>query len=158
MRATRLNHVSVRADDLEESAEFYESVFGMHRLPTPRFAAPLIWMRLGDLQIHLFQRDTVPPQFEHFALEVDDFEAIYRRTEELGAHDRGTHGHHLLQLADGGVQLYLRDPAGNLVEIVTRSAAELSPELRAELINRMDKYPQTEEQRSATLFLLPPDG
>jgi len=87
MRATRLNHVSIRADDLEESAAFYEGVFGMQRLPTPRFAAPLLWMRLGDVQVHLFQRDTQPPQFEHFALEVDDFEAIYRRTEELGTHD-----------------------------------------------------------------------
>lgn len=149
MRATRLNHVGIRADDLEESAAFYEGVFGMQRLPTPRFAAPLLWMRLGDLQVRLFQRD---------ALEVDDFEAIYRRTEELGAHDRVTHGHHLLRLADGGVQLYLRDPAGNLVEIVCRRYADLSPELREEMGNRMDKYPQTEEQRSATLFLLPPDG
>ena len=157
MRATRLNHVSVRADDLEESAAFYEGVFGMQRLPTPRFAAPLLWMRLGDLQIHLFQRDTQSPEFEHFALEVDDFEAVYRRTEELGAHDRVTHGHHLLRLADGGVQLYLRDPAGNLVEIVCRSDTGLSPELRAEMVNRMDKYPQTDEQRSATLFLLPLD-
>ena len=58
----------------------------------------------------------------------------------------------------GGVQLYLRDPAGNLVEIVCRRDADLSPELREEMVNRMDKYPQTEEQRSATLFLLPPDG
>lgn len=158
MRATRLNHVSIRADDLEASAAFYEGVFGLRRLATPRFAAPLLWMRLGDLQVHLFQRDTAAPQFEHVAFEVDDFEAIYKRTRELGAHDGATHGHHLLRLSDGGVQLYLRDPAGNLVEIVRRNADGLSDELRAEIVNRMDKYPQTEEQRSATLFLLPMEG
>jgi catechol 2,3-dioxygenase-like lactoylglutathione lyase family enzyme len=29
VRATRLNHVSIRADDLEESAAFYEGAFGL---------------------------------------------------------------------------------------------------------------------------------
>ena len=109
-------------------------------------------MRLGDLQVHLFQHDTPAPQFEHIAFEVDDFEAIYDRTKELGSHDGTTHGHQLLALADGGIQLYLRDPAGNLVEIVCRSADGLSEGLRSEIVNRMDKYPQTEEQRSAAPF------
>ena len=153
MRATRLNHVSVRADDLEESAAFYEGVFGMQRLPTPRFAAPLLWMRLGDLQVHLFQRQTPPPEFEHFALEVDDFEAVYRRTEELGAHDRVTHGHHLLRLADGGVQLYLRDPAGNLLELDAPGASQLPESMRAELVRLADVEPQSEENLSGRLSL-----
>jgi len=26
------------------------------------------------------------------------------------------------------------------------------------MVNRMDKYPQTEEQSSSSLFLMPPDG
>jgi len=41
MRATRLNHVSIRAEDLEESAAYYEGVFGLQLLAMPRFGAPL---------------------------------------------------------------------------------------------------------------------
>ena len=54
MRATRINHVSIAAADLEESTRFYEEVFGMERIPTPTFADPVQWLRVGDLQLHLF--------------------------------------------------------------------------------------------------------
>ena len=33
MRGTRINHVSIVANDLEESAGFYEDLFGAKRLP-----------------------------------------------------------------------------------------------------------------------------
>ena len=55
VRAVALNHVSIPSRDLEESARFYESLFGLERLPTPTFGIDVIWMRLGDLQLHLFQ-------------------------------------------------------------------------------------------------------
>ena len=54
VRATRINHVSIAAADLEESTRFYEEVFGMERIPTPTFADPVQWLRVGDLQLHLF--------------------------------------------------------------------------------------------------------
>ena len=37
MRANRINHVSIFARDLEESARFYEELFEVERLPTARF-------------------------------------------------------------------------------------------------------------------------
>ena len=68
MRATGFNHVSVSARDLEESARFYEELFGLERLPTPTFGNPVVWFRLGDGQLHLFQRGAAEaPQFHHFA-------------------------------------------------------------------------------------------
>ena len=82
VRALRLNHVSIHADDLEESARFYERVFGMERLPTPRFQdTTVIWLRLGDQQLHLFTRETGPPRYHHFGLEVDDFDGRLPRGE-----------------------------------------------------------------------------
>jgi len=57
--ALRVNHVSIHAEDMEESARFYEELFGMHRLPTPKFQQPVLWLALGDQQLHLFQRDDV---------------------------------------------------------------------------------------------------
>ena len=52
--ATGINHVSISATDLEESTRFYEEVFGMERIPTPIFETPVQWLRVGDLQLHLF--------------------------------------------------------------------------------------------------------
>ena len=58
----RLNHVSISAVDLEESTRFYEDVFGMQRIPTPAFKATSVqWLRVGDLQLHLFDRDVEAP-------------------------------------------------------------------------------------------------
>ena len=54
VRATGINHVSISATDLETSTRFYEEVFGMERIPTPIFETPVQWLRVGDLQLHLF--------------------------------------------------------------------------------------------------------
>ena len=56
MTAISINHVSVHAHDLERSAAFYERLFGMERIPTPTFAFPVRWLRLGHQQLHLFVR------------------------------------------------------------------------------------------------------
>ena len=93
VRATRLNHVSISARDLEESARFYEELFGLERLPTPTFGNPVVWFRLGDGQLHLFQRgEHEAPRFHHLGLEVDDFEAFYLRLTELGIRDSDSLG------------------------------------------------------------------
>jgi catechol 2,3-dioxygenase-like lactoylglutathione lyase family enzyme len=112
MKATALNHVSVHADDLEASARFYQEVFGLERLPTPDFGHPVVWLRLGDRQLHLFRRDTDAPRYHHFALDVDDYVGLYRLAKQRGFLD----GEPRL-LPDGGVQMYVKDPSGNLVEI-----------------------------------------
>ena len=75
MRATGVNHVSISAPDLEASVRFYVEVLGMKRVPAPRFGGqPVAWLRVGDQQLHLFQREGAP-QYHHFGIDVDDFEA-----------------------------------------------------------------------------------
>lgn len=117
MRATGFTHVSVHAHDLEESASFYKELFGMEELPAPDFPFPVRWLKVGDLQLHLFQSDDPAPATHHFGLDVDDFEAVYRKAHELGAVDGSDYFSNVYELPDGAVQLYLRDPAGNLVEV-----------------------------------------
>ena len=39
-----------------ESVGFYEEIFGMQRVPTPNFGFPVQWLRVGSLQLHLFER------------------------------------------------------------------------------------------------------
>ena len=78
MRATGINHVSVSASDLEASVRFYTEVFGMERVAAPTFPGQRVaWLRLGDQQLHLFEREVAAPQLHHLGLDVDDFEAGY---------------------------------------------------------------------------------
>ena len=42
---------------------------------------------------------------------------VYRRMKELGALDHVTFGNAMYELPDGGIQMYVRDPAGNLIEL-----------------------------------------
>jgi lactoylglutathione lyase len=152
--ALRMNHVSVHADDLDESARFYEHVFGMGRLPAPKFPdTDVIWLRLGDQQLHLFDRETGPPQFHHFGLEVDDFESVYVRAKELGVLEPRAFGATALrELPDGAVQMYLRDPAGNLVEVAWPDASTLDRSVVTDLHRLADVVDQPAEALRATLF------
>ncbi len=152
MRALRFNHVSIHADDLEESARFYEEIFGMERLPTPRFSVPVLWLRLGEQQLHLFRRRSEPPAFHHIALDVDDFEGVYRAAKERGALDPETEGAAVREHPAGWVQMYIRDPAGNLVEIDWPDASTLDRSVVTEIVRLHDGLPQLGDAARATLY------
>lgn len=151
----RINHVSVQAVDLEESARFYEEVFGMERIPTARFGSPVLWLKLGEQQLHLFTSDAEAPRFHHFALDVDDFEATYRRAKELGLLDSDTHGAALREHPAGWVQMYIRDPAGNLVEIDWPDATTLNRSVITDIRRLDDDVKQTGDSHDATLYPTP---
>jgi lactoylglutathione lyase len=148
----RINHVSVQANDLEESARFYEQVFGMERIPTAKFRGPVLWLRVGDQQLHLFESAAEPPRFHHFALDVDDFEEVYRRVKELGLLDADTHGAALREHPSGWVQMYLRDPAGNLVEVDWPDVTTLDAAIAADIRSLADDVEQSGDAAGATLY------
>jgi lactoylglutathione lyase len=105
----------------------------MEEVPSPDFSGPVRWLRVGDLQLHLFLDEDPAPERHHFALDVDDFEAAYKKAEELGIRDGGRYSS-VRELPGGAVQMYLRDPAGNLVEVnwpdVTTLDRNLIPEIQ----------------------------
>jgi lactoylglutathione lyase len=152
MRATRFTHVSIHAYDLEESRRFYEEVFGMERVPSPDFEHPVEWLVIGDQQLHLFLRDTPAPDFHHIGLDVDDFEAVYRTAIERGLFDRDAWSPNVRELSDGAVQMYLRDPAGNLVEVNWPDASTLDRSVVTEITPLADERPQSPEAQRATLY------
>ena len=116
MRAKGFTHVSVHARDLDESVRFYGDLFGMEEVPAPGFPFPVRWLRAGNLQLHVFHSEDSAPSGHHFGLDVDDFEAVYRKAHELGVTVGEGYFSKVYELPDGAVQLYLRDPAGNMVE------------------------------------------
>ena len=150
MRATSFTHVSVHAHDLDESMRFYTELFGMQEIPSPDFPFPVRWLRLGDLQLHLFQSGDAAPQGHHFGLDVDDFEAAYMRAQKLGVREKEGYFSKVYELPDGAVQMYLRDPAGNMVEVNWPDAATLD---RA-VLEDIEKVPiETEEGARAVLYM-----
>ncbi len=156
MRASNLNHVSVCAKDLEISTRFYEELFGMRRVPTPNFGFPVQWLAAGPLQLHLFERPSVAPVYHHLALTVDGIEDLYDEVVRRGIEDRQTFGHHLYELPGDIIQLYIRDPGGNLIELDAPGAAALPERIRGHMKRLADQRPQTEENLRATLFSAEP--
>ncbi len=149
---SRINHVSVNAKDLAASVAFYVDVFGAEPLATPNFGLPVQWLAIGESQLHLFEVDVEPLSHHHFAVTVEDLEPVYRRAEARGAFDFEAFGNHLVELPGDMAQTYLRDPAGNLVEIDTPGASRLPEALRARLERLEDMRPQTAENMAGRLY------
>lgn len=162
MTQCMFTHTSVLANDLDESATFYEEVFGMERVPTPKFSVPVQWMRCGDLQLHLFKRDIDAADYYHFGVHVDDFEAVYEAIREYdiaGFDIVGGTGEEVIEgepdvyeLPDGSVQMYIQDPANNLVEVNYPYVADLDRDVVTEIVDRNDLIEQTGEAADAVLY------
>jgi catechol 2,3-dioxygenase-like lactoylglutathione lyase family enzyme len=151
--SSRINHVSVNARNLQDSVDFYVDLLGAEPIPTPNFGFPVQWLALGGTQLHLFERDLQPTSHHHFAVAVDDVEPVYRAAERRRAFDYDAFGNHLVELPGDLVQLYLRDPAGNLVEIDCPGVDRLPPDLREQLKGLWDFHPQSDENMEARLFV-----
>jgi lactoylglutathione lyase len=155
MRALRYNHVSVGARDLDESMRFYVEVFGMEPVPTPDFpGARVVWLRFGEQQLHLFLSGDPSVEAQHFAIDVDDFETAYLRARERGILEEETFGGAVRELSDGSVQLYMRDPAGNCIEVNWPDVATLDQSIFDPAMQRLeDQRPQTGEAAQARLYV-----
>ena len=152
MRATRFNHVSIHAYDMDESLRFYTELLGMERLPSPDFSGHVEWLGLGSQQLHLFKSESPAPRSHHIALDVDDFEAAYVKAKELGLLDGDTFGAAVRELPGGAVQMYIRDPAGNLVEVDWPDVSTLDPSVVTAISRLEDERPQTGEAARSTLY------
>jgi catechol 2,3-dioxygenase-like lactoylglutathione lyase family enzyme len=149
----RINHVSVNAVDLQTSVDFYVELLGAQPIATPNFGLPVQWLALGRTQLHLFERDLTPTSHHHFGITVDDLEPVYRAAERRNAFDDIAFKNRLVELPGDVVQLYLRDPAGNLLEVDCEGVDRLPEDMRARLKQLWDFNEHTEEQMSARLFV-----
>ena len=137
---------------MEESVRFYEDMFGMERVATPIFAERVVWLQLGDQQLHLFEQGKDVPRYHHVAIDVDDFEAVYAKAKQLGVLDSETFGAEVRAHPSGWVQIYLRDPAGNLIEVDWPDVSTLDRSIFTDIRQLDDEIPQTGSARDATLY------
>lgn len=155
MAAIDLNHASIVAHKLQDSVDFYEDLFGMKPVPTPNFEVPVQWMQCGHQQLHLFERDVAAPSYHHLGITIDDFAKVYRVADDRGlfaSWDDNSDGS-LYLLPDGAVQMYIADPAGNLVEVDHPDVQSLDEAIQAQIVNREELDEQTGEAANATLNL-----
>ena len=151
--SSRINHVSVNALNLQESVDFYVDLLGAEPIATPNFGIPVQWLALGRTQLHLFERDLKPTSHHHLGITVDDLEPVYRAAERRGAFDDEAFGNHLVELPGDVIQLYVRDPAGNLVELDHAGKDRLPEDLRSRIKPLWESHEQSEENMSGRLFV-----
>lgn len=128
-RAVKINHVTLIVDNLEKATEFYEKELGLEPLPAFNFDYPAQFFIINDeQQLHLTEWEDTPSFRGHLCLQVDDFNAIFQRMKELQVVDVEPWGK-VRRLPDGAMQMFVRDPSGNLVELSSDPDAQIDPEI-----------------------------
>ena len=133
---TVINHVGLCVTDLDRSKRFYEELFGFETarsLDVPdqpadrllQIEAPLgmaaLYLRKDGFTLELMrfaragnppsrQRPVNEPGLTHLSFSVDDVRVVAARAAELGGE--------VLEDTDVGAALFVRDPDGQLIELL----------------------------------------
>ncbi|ATP56544.1 glyoxalase [Pedobacter ginsengisoli] len=128
-RAIKINHVTLIVDNLEKAGEFYQNELGLEPLAAFRFDYPVMFFKFNDeQQLHLSEWEDTTSFRGHICVQVDDFNSIFFRMKELNVIDVKPWGK-VRQLPDGAMQMFVRDPAGNLVEISSTPGGDVDPSI-----------------------------
>lgn len=117
-----IQHVNVNVDDLDAAIPFYRDVLGLPLDPTPDQGFKSQFFRIGATQqIHMNEMRDERQFRGHFCLVVPDFMGVFTRAKAVNAIDLAAWGK-VRQLPNGKMQMFVRDPSGNLIEIANTSA------------------------------------
>ena len=84
MKPVGIHHVNLMFDDIDASrASSTARRMGFDELERPDFGFPGLWFQMGAHQLHM-QPGTAPDTFQHFALEVDDLDAVLEELASAG--------------------------------------------------------------------------
>lgn len=113
-RVSAIHHVNIGIRDRERTLAWYQQVFDAPLKEHPR----QLELYLGTSEVHFHvTSDPVYLQTNHFAVEVTDWQGMMTHLEALGipfADGRGPQ----VRDYDGHRFAYIRDPDGNLIELV----------------------------------------
>lgn len=147
---TLIHHINVQISNRERTREWYEKVLGAEFLDRgPALNERQLQLRLGSGEIH-FTETPRPATIAsgHFAVEVDDWEAMLSHLDQLGIpHVRtsaastaldigGTDPHQGRREDTGEHYTYVHDPDGNMIELVHHPLGlEDSEQKRVEVVH-----------------------
>ncbi|MBC9928926.1 VOC family protein [Chitinophaga qingshengii] len=131
-KAVKINHVTLIVDNLEKAGEFYQHELGLEPLAAFRFDYPVMFFKFNEeQQLHISEWEDKTSFRGHICVQVDDFNSIFFRMKELNVIDVHPWGK-VRKLPDGAMQMFVRDPAGNLVEISSVPGADVDPRIFAD--------------------------
>lgn len=112
-----IQHVNLMVDDLAAAESFYADVLGLERVEAPDLGFPATFFKVNEHQeLHVNELEDLRPERAHFCLRVPDFDGLFARARALGIIETETWGK-ARRLPTGVMQLFVRDPAGNLIEL-----------------------------------------
>ena len=115
------SHLAIVATDVDEVRRFYCDLLGFEELPRPDFGIPGVWLRVGDLQLHVIELKDGGPDTSgarHFALYVptESFQETMDTLKAAGVEFRGEPR----TREDFGktvLAAMINDPFGNVIEL-----------------------------------------
>ena len=113
----QLDHVTLRAPDLEGTKDFFTDVLGLRVGDRPPFTFPGYWLYGGDAPIvHLLAGDPGGADgtgtVDHIAFRGDDHDALIQRLDGLGADYTAR-----VQTGGGARQVFVEGPHGLKIKI-----------------------------------------
>ena len=126
-KAIKINHVALVVNNLEKACAFYEHELGLEPIPAFLFDYPTAFFKFNEeQQLHLTEWDDAYSFRGHICVQVDDINALFFRMKALGVIDTAPWGK-VRQLPDGAIQMFVRDPSGNLVELSSVPNSYIDP-------------------------------
>lgn len=141
MNVKNINHITLIVDNLEKCRDFYTNVLGLEELPAFNFDYPVQFYKINDhQQLHLSEWKDAPSFRGHTCIEVDDFNEAFQKFKKLGCIDIKPWGK-VRQIAGGAMQMFVRDPSGNLLEISHPDSSTVDPDIfKDELFEASEIY------------------
>jgi catechol 2,3-dioxygenase-like lactoylglutathione lyase family enzyme len=112
MEPSGVHHVSINVDGLDEALAFYVDQLGLKvRSDRPDFSVGGAWLDAGGQQVHLIEGQPPTNHGQHFALAYADLRSAVSELREQGREVSEP------AVIGTSLQSFIRDPAGNLVEL-----------------------------------------
>ena len=119
---TKLNHIAVYVEDLEESTQFYEQLIGLEQIEEPFKDGRHTWFALGNSQLHLIQgewKEVTINKNNHLCFSIADMEAFIAKLKDkkIAYEDWPGKTNAITTRLDGVRQVYFKDPSGYWIEV-----------------------------------------